>query len=286
MSFIDFARGHGVEIDQSKFYASDKIKRCGTVERPRSLNGAYFWDGQRGWCQDWSGEARTIWYEDPNAKPWTDQEKNEWALKRKAAASDQDKKYDEVATRALSTLKQAKLSKHPYLEYKGLKEELGLVIGDTLYIPMRNVATNKIQGYQSIVWNPEGRKYDKKMLYGMRAKNAVLMLGDRSADEFWLCEGFSTGLSLRLALRSIGDKATVVVCFSASNMIQIASQVPRKRYIFADRDLSGVGEKSAIQANLPYVMADQEGWDANDLHKRSGLFSVVAKIMLLKSQNL
>ena len=48
MTFIDFARAHGVEIDPNRLYPSDRIKRCGTVERPRSGNGAYFYDGQRG----------------------------------------------------------------------------------------------------------------------------------------------------------------------------------------------------------------------------------------------
>ena len=70
-NFIDFARAHGLEIDPGRLYPSDKIRRCGTVEKPRSGNGAYFYDGQRGWVFDWSGAAQTIWYNDPNAKPWT-----------------------------------------------------------------------------------------------------------------------------------------------------------------------------------------------------------------------
>ena len=49
MSFILFARAHGVDIEPSKLFPSDRIRRCGTVEKPRSGNGAYFWDGQRGW---------------------------------------------------------------------------------------------------------------------------------------------------------------------------------------------------------------------------------------------
>ncbi|MDQ0571644.1 hypothetical protein QFZ42_003478 [Variovorax paradoxus] len=51
MSFLDFARAHGVEIKPEKFIASDKIHRCGTTEKPRSTNGAYLWDGQRGWTR-------------------------------------------------------------------------------------------------------------------------------------------------------------------------------------------------------------------------------------------
>ena len=75
MSFIDFARANGVDIDISRLYPSENIKRTGTVDKPKSTNGAYYWDGQRGWVFDWSGAAIVIWYENPNAKPWTEEEK-------------------------------------------------------------------------------------------------------------------------------------------------------------------------------------------------------------------
>lgn len=279
MTFIDFARAHGVAIDPSRLYASDKIKRCGTVERPNSGNGAYFWDGQRGWVMDWSGEARVIWYEDKNAKPWTDEEKRLWAAKRASAATEQEKRYQNAAFQADVTLRSAKYDHHPYLELKGFKETRGLVLDDKLLIPMRNVSNNKLQGYQSIRWVPGEMKYEKKMLTGMRAKNAVLYLGDRSAPEAWLVEGFATGLSLRYALRSVGLPAAVVICFSASNMIQVADQIKGNRFVFADNDESKTGEKSAMATGLPWTMADQVGWDANDLHLRDSLFAVVGKIM-------
>ena len=117
------------------------------------------------------------------------------------------------------------------------------------------------------------------MLTGMRAKNAVLFLGNRDLPECWLVEGLATGLSLRNALRSVGLAAGVVVTFSASNLIQVADQVPGKRYVFADNDESKTGEKSALATGLPWTMADEVGWDANDLHAKKGLFAVVAKIM-------
>jgi putative DNA primase/helicase len=279
MSFIDFARAHGVAIDPSRLYASDKIKRCGTVERPNSGNGAYFWDGQRGWVMDWSGEARVIWYEDKNAKPWTDEEKRLWAAKRASAATEQEKRYQNAAFQADVTLRSAKYDHHPYLELKGFKETRGLVLDDKLLIPMRNVSNNKLQGYQSIRWVPGEMKYEKKMLTGMRAKNAVLFLGDRSAPEAWLVEGFATGLSVLHALRSVGLPAAVVICFSASNMIQVADQIKGNRFVFADNDESKTGEKSAMATGLPWTMADEVGQDANDLHLRDSLFAVVGKIM-------
>jgi hypothetical protein len=286
MNFINFARAHGVSIDPNRLYASEKIKRCGTVERPGSGNGAYFWDGQRGWVMDWSGEARVVWYEDPSAKPWTDEEKRSMALKRASAATDQDKKYQSAALQADITLRSAKNDNHPYLDIKGFKETRGLVLDEKLLIPMRNVVTNKLQGYQSIFWNMEGRTYEKKMLHGMRAKNAVLYLGDRDCGEAWLVEGFATGLSLRHALRSVGISAAVVICFSASNLIQVADQIKGNRFIFADNDASKTGENAAIKTGLPWTMADIVGWDVNDLHLKESLFAVVAKVMDLRKRKM
>lgn len=279
MEFVNFARSNGVEIDPNRLFPSDKIRRCGTVDKPRSGNGAYFWDGNRGWVMDWSGEARVIWWQDKNAKPWTDEEKREWAAKRLVAASEQERRYQQAEVEAEATLKAAKLSKHIYLEIKGFPEEKGLVLEDKLLIPMRNVRTNKLQGYQSIRWNPETRGYEKKMLAGMRAKNAVLYIGNSYVDETWLVEGYATGLSVRNALRSIGLPAAVVVTFSASNLLQVADQIPGKRFVFADNDKSKTGEKIAIQTGLPWTMADQVGYDANDLYFEKGRMAVVSKIM-------
>lgn len=282
MSFIDFARGHGVDIEPSKFFPSQKIQRCGTVDKPRSGNGAFFWDGQRGWVMDWSGEARVIWFEDPNARPWTEEEKRSFALKRAAAASEQDRRYQEAAQKAESVLRAAKMDKHPYLQIKGFEEELGLVLKDFLLIPMRNVSTNRIQGYQAIKWNLEERKYEKKMMPGMRAKNAVFFMGERDSSENWLVEGYATGLSVRKALKSIGSNASVVVTFSSGNLVQVADQIPGRRFIFADNDASQTGQKAAEETGLPWVMSDTIGEDANDLHLNKGLFSVVEKIMQCK----
>ena len=286
MSFILFARAHGVEIDPNKFFPSDRIRRCGTIEKPRSGNGAYFWDGQRGWVMDWSGEARVIWFEDPNAVPWTDEQKREWMDKRKKINATRDTGYENASKKAYTTISAAKPAKHDYLHLKGFPDLEGLVLEDSLLVPMRNVVSNNLQGYQRIYWDAETRKWEKKMLLGMQARNAVLWMGDRKAEEVWLCEGYATGLSILHALRSAGLKASVVVCFSASNMVAVADQIKGQRFVFADNDESKTGEKSAIQTELPWTMADTVGFDANDLHKKSGLFAVMGKIMALRSKTL
>jgi putative DNA primase/helicase len=280
MNFVTFARIHGIEIDQ--LWSSEKIMRCGTVERPKSLNGAYFWDGRRGWVMDWSGEAKTIWYDDPDAKPWTDEEKRLWASKRASAASNQDRTYQRAADQSEAILRSATLSSHDYMTFKGFPATRGLVLDEKLLVPMRNVITNKLQGYQSIWWDMESRRWEKKMHYGMRAKNAVLFLGERGAPETWIVEGFATGLSVRAALRSVGIPAAVVVAFSASNLVQVSDQIPGRRYVFADNDASGVGAKSAESTGLCWTQADEVGYDANDLHYKHGLFAVVGKMMKLR----
>jgi putative DNA primase/helicase len=84
----------------------------------------------------------------------------------------------------------------------------------------------------------------------------------------------------------VGLKASVVVCFSASNMVAVADQIRGKRFIFADNDESKTGQEFAEKTELPWTMADTVGWDANDLHKSNGLFAVVAKIMALRSKEM
>jgi putative DNA primase/helicase len=235
---------------------------------------------------DWSGEARVIWFEDPNAVPWTDEQKREWMDKRKKVNATRDTGYDNASKKAYTVLNAAKHTKHDYLHLKGFPDLEGLVFEGELLVPMRNVVTNNLQGYQRIFWDAETRKWEKKMLLGMQARNAVMFMGDRSAPEVWLCEGYATGLSIHAALRSVGLKASVVVCFSASNMVAVADQIKGDRFIFADNDESKTGEEFAEKTGLPWTMADTVGFDANDLHKKSGLFAVVGKIMALRSKNL
>lgn len=284
MSFINFARAHGVDINPNNLYPSERIRRCGTVDKPRSTNGAFFYDGQRGWVMNWAEEARVIWYEDPNAKPWTDQEKREWAAKRNKANADKDNSYQMAAERAAIILRTAKMEEHPYLEIKGFADMQGYVMGGKLLVPMRNVITGKLQGFQEIYWDMPNRKYEKKMLHGMRAKNGVLIMGSKEASETWFVEGYATGLSLHKALRSVGLNAAVVVCFSAVNMIQVADQIKGDRYVFADNDESKTGEKAAIETGLPWTMADEVGYDANDMHDKLGLMAVVKKVMDLRKK--
>lgn len=280
-SFVDFARAHGVEIDPAKLYASERIKRCPTTDKPRSTNGAYFWDGERGWIFNWSGEARVQWWNDPSAKEWTEEEKRAWAMKRRAAAEQSERKQENAALHAAMLLRQTVPAPHDYLFRKGFPKMDGLVLPDgVLLVPMRNLFTNELQGAQLIRWLPEELKWEKKMVPGMKAKGAVLRLGPKQAAETILCEGYATGLSIELAARQMRLNASVLVCFSDSNMVHVAGLLTKgKRMVFADNDKSGAGERAARGTGLPYCMSKTEGFDANDEHKRGGLMPVCSLLM-------
>jgi len=284
MSFIDFARAHGVEIDPARFYSSERIHRCGTVDKPGSGNGAWFWNGERGWVMDWAGDAKVTWFEDPNAKPLTVEERKEWFEKRRKEKNRIAQQYYQAGIKAKQILDGASYENHAYLEIKGFPDEKGFVVDGKLLIPMRNIKTEQLQGYQEIYWDESQRKYIKKMMAGMMAKNAVWMMGSYDVSETWFVEGYATGLSLHKALRSVGLNAAVVVCFSANNLVQVANQLIGDRYVFADNDESKTGEKSAIETGLPWTMADEVGYDANDMHDKLGLMAVVKKVMDLRSE--
>lgn len=277
--FLTFARQHGVLIDPAKFAPSQKIRRCGTASKPRSDNGAWFWDGERGWVMDWSGEARCVWYKDPHAKPLSDDDRRQYALRKRLAEDSQRAQYEKAAEVARQHLSEAVLKYHDYLKKKKHGTELGFVREGKLLIPMRNVLTNRLQGYQAISWDVPSQKFEKKMLHGMKAKGGVFVFGDIKSDEKWLVEGYATGLSVKAALQSAALTASVVVCFSARNLVQVAQSIGGTRFIFADNDESRTGENCALETELPYAMADQVGWDANDMFCNLGVMDVVKKII-------
>ena len=282
-TFIAFARAHGVEIDPSKLYASSRIKRCGTTDKPKGTNGAYFWEGERGWVFNWATDAKVQWFHDANAKPWTEAEKAAWKAKRQAAQCSQESSYARASIRGKEMLRDAKPEQHNYFHLKGFPDERGFVAADgALLIPMRNLRTNDLQGLQVVRWEEENRAYRKKMIPGMRAKGAVFRMGDKHAPETFLAEGYATGLSVYAALRSAGLRASVLVCFSANNIEFIAPQVKGRAFVCADNDKSGTGEKTATATGLPYCMSPVEGEDMNDLHARAGLMAVVAQLMAVR----
>ncbi len=274
MQFDAFCRAAGLIVDRLEV---GRWVRVPTIDHPRSQNGAYKFLGDRGYVQNWATMPEpALWEpEEGEIKP-VDLER----IRRQAEAERkrQQEGHQRAAKRAQELIDTAKVATHPYLQFKGLESARGLVTpDDALLVPMRNVRTNALQGVQVIRWLPDERRYDKRMLPGMKARDAVLRLGAPRAARVWLVEGYATGLSVLEALRMTSSSDAVLVCFSAGNLERVGKQLgPQSTVAFADNDRSHAGEMAAMAAGVPYVMSDVEGEDANDMVRRVGLFKVAA----------
>lgn len=283
MTFAAFAIQHGLIVDQ--VYPSERIHRCPTDAHPRSKNGAYLFTGERGWIMDWSTGQPIQFWNDKNAVGWSDADKRAWAAKKHEADIKREGGYRKAAKTALELIKRCQPDEHAYLKGKQLPDVLGLVTEDReLVVPMRNLVNNELVGVQVIKWLMDERKWEKKMLFGMRAKAAVFRLGSAKAPETWLCEGYVTGLTIERALRRLSLNASVLVCFSANNMIHVAPQIHGRKFVFADNDASGTGESAAKATDAPYAMSSIVGEDANDWYARAGILAVCKAILEVRNE--
>lgn len=275
MNFIDFASANGLILD--RLYPSEKINRCPTKEHPRSKNGAWYWNGQRGFVQAWDGDCEVKWF-GTELRTWTEQEKRDWIKAKRVEDFARDEKYRLASVKAQQMINQATLDEHNYLHFKGFGLERGFVLDGVLLIPMRAL-DGSLVGLQQIKWIEADRKYEKKMLAGMKAKGAVFQIGSKAASETFLCEGYATGLSIAQALRSIGSRGSVMVCFSDSNLVHVAKQIKGRAFVVADNDQSGAGQRAAEATGLPWCMSQTTGNDANDDHMQSGILTVSKMLM-------
>lgn len=259
-AFADFARSHGLLIKD--LMADGRVHRCATIEHPRARNGAYRCDGDWGWVQAWDVHASPIiWRAGEAAGAGIPIRRDMGAVRREEAA-----RRAQAAAQASAIVQRCANGSHPYLARKGFPEHLGLIDTDgRLVVPMRDL--RDYRRVNSVQWIDDTGT--KLFLPGGAAKGSVLMLG--AGAECWLCEGYATGLSIRAALALLHRQARVVVCFSAGNLVHVAEQTLGRRYVIADNDKSGTGERSAIATGLPWAMPPHVGMDANDFHQAHGI---------------
>jgi putative DNA primase/helicase len=280
MDFYDFATSHGLVIEH---LTPGRWIRCRTVDKPRKRNGAYFYDHEYGHVQNWATmDHAETWIAERAARTAPDylEMQRRIAISKARASEERRRKRELARTTGDFMFHTAIKGTHPYLIAKGFPDELGAVLpGGELMIPMFSYGL-VFEGAQ-IISQVDGA-WEKKMLFGMRAKGASFTIGAPWAPECWLVEGYATGLSVFAALRQrMNVNASVEVCFSANNLTTIGNRAPRvwRRLIFADNDESGAGKAAALATGLPFCMADEVGFDANDLHQKRGLGAVVKKIM-------
>lgn len=290
MTFDQFAEGHGLLIRDLR--DDGRIHRCPTATHPRSDNGSYFCEHERGWIINWEGGDRAIWWQDANAKPWTAEEKAQAEQRQRQAQRERAQKAAQAGATARFMLGEAELliprpavrwragrqaadaiPAHPYLVRKGFPEESGLVRDGVLLIPMFAAGNyGAVIGVQRI--SEDGTKL---FLPGQRARGAVHRFGS-GQREVWLVEGYATGLTARAALKRLYRAADVVVCFSAGNLTHVAG-LGIGTHVMADNDASHAGEDAARATGLPYLVPGEVGTDANDLMCARGLEAVIALFM-------
>lgn len=261
MSFPDFARAVG--LNAPHFVDDGRVHRCATIAHPRKRNGAYRWERDWGWCQDWANhEAPVIWREEGVVTAPSP--------RRHFVDVNEERRALQKAVEAADIVSKCESGPHRYLARKGFPDLDGLIDFDgRLVIPMRSC--NADARIQSLQWiNADG---EKKFMIGGKARGGVFAIGP-SAEEHWLVEGYATGLSVQAALAKLYRRARVVVCFSAGNLAHVAARLNGRRLVVADNDESGTGERVARSTGLPWVMPPTVGDDANDFHQRDGLFAL------------
>lgn len=188
------------------------------------------------------------------------------SIDERAAEAELRRVRAEAAKRAAEIVQQCEAGPHPYLASKGFPEEIGLLDYDgRLVLPMRDVTNyRRIQSLQWIA--SDGTKM---FLKNGAAKGGVFILGNGA--EQWFCEGYATGLSLRMALDRLYRPARIFVCFSDHNLRYVAGLMTGRRFVMADNDPKGAGQRAAERTGLPWVMSPNVGQDANDYHRSAGI---------------
>ena len=278
MEFLQFAAIHGLDIRRLDH---GKISRCPTKDHARKDNGAYLFDGDWGWVQDWATMTEpAYWTDDTITRP-----EDLAALRikmeasRKLHAQERAKDAQSAAKKAKAIIRQTKIEQHSYLDSKGFRDAVGLVWypdEDTnlLVIPME--IAGEIVGCQLI-----DRNGVKKFLKGQRTNGAAFTFGSSGIEIF--TEGYATAKSIHACLSALKVPCMVHACFSAGNMQRMAN----RGLVVADNDASQTGEKAAQATGLPYWMPEQVGTDFNDLHAEVGTFAAGMKLRqwLQKARN-
>lgn len=273
MDIVTFARLHGVLI--GRLVEDGRWHRVPTTSHPKKKNGAYMSRGVYGFIQDHAAHVEPIeWQPDKEEIARVDPA----SIARQVAEAAAQIRADQVkaAQRAAWILNQCRMTTHPYLAAKGFPEECGNVWrderngDDKLCIPMR--ADGKLVGLQTISAEPG---HEKKFLYGQRTSETTYCIDNKGPRVY--CEGFATGLSVRKALMHAKVRYTLLICFTAGNMLKVARNFG-DGIVIADHDKpseqhpapGGHGWHVARELALPWWTSDREGEDFNDFEQRAG----------------
>lgn len=259
MNFIQFAEAHGLIITHLIY---DKWVRVPTVDHPHKKNGSYIFDGRSGAVRNFAMHDKPVsWMsKEPHKHDPFAQER------KKKAEKERLDKQEKASKKAGWIMNQVKESTHPYLAKKGFPTQKGYVWNGLLVLPMRE--GDKLMGCQLI--DKDGTK---KFLSGQKTKGVSLKIDNKGRNI--LCEGFATALSIRRAMKYLKMRYTLHICFSASNMVEIAKQV-RDPFVVSDNDSAGLNATHKVTKN--FWVSDQVSEDFNDAEARLGTEAVALSL--------
>ena len=235
------------------------------------LNGAYILHltgHPAGYFQCFKQGIKENWKLDGHYMPLSNFQRIEFSIEAHRQAKQRQHeemaKHKSAAQKACYIWSQAALApiNHPYLVKKHIGIH-GARLGrdNTLIIPLYN--TNRdIINLQFI-----SETGDKRFLSGGQKKGCFYIL-EGVTDKIIICEGFATAASLYE-----NSGYLTVVAFDAGNLknvaLNIKSPYPASKIVVAgDNDLSGIGQKKALEAALAvngqYLVPATVGHDWND----------------------
>jgi phage/plasmid primase-like uncharacterized protein len=274
MDFLTFCRAHGILIQAMP--PLGLWRRYPTEDHPRSRNGAVKFMGDHGFVQNHATEVTvSVWKPDAPVKI------NARDLQEQVRKAEQEtlRRQAEASKKAAWILHQCQYASHEYLKRKGHADEVGNVWvreGEhLLVIPMR--VGPRLVGVQLI--DSEG---GKKFLSGQQTGGAEYVIDNRGVNI--LAEGYATALSVRKIMKSLKMRYKIRVTFSAGNLLKVARTLD-SALVIADNDVSGVGQKTAIETGFPYWISDTVGEDFNDYHLRVGIFKATQAIYKVFQQH-
>jgi putative DNA primase/helicase len=265
MDFVQFARSHGIIINELP--AVGVWKRYPTEDHPRKRNGAVKYMGTHGFVQNHALSTITSLWKPDSSDRLNSVDMRSIIISQAQADQQRKKLATEAVNKAVRMLNDSGYRTHAYLDAKGFPDEQGSVLNienkPVLLIPMR--VGKSLVGVQQI-WE-DGTK---KFLYGQRTSGSTFTFDNKGLNI--VCEGYATALSVRAAMKQLKRRYTIHVCFSAGNMVRVAEGL-EQGLVIADNDESGTGQKAAQEIGWPVWMSDVVGEDANDYHRRIGLFA-------------
>jgi phage/plasmid primase-like uncharacterized protein len=250
--------------------ADGRWYRCSTADHPQKKNGCYMLRpcASRGYFRNYAlDDEWNEWHDD---RPMTPEQRKRADVEL-AAARRREAERRMRAVRQMRAywgdLRPLRGEQHPYLEGKGLSMMgcNGLrVDGDLLVIPA--VHRGALVSLQTIT--PDG---EKRYRFGCSIKGAAYALTRPRAVLTCLAEGFATGLAIYQSL----PQSSVVVCFDAGNMVQVATEMKLRgmTVVCADNDWetarrtginTGIEKGRSAAAVLGCGVAYPEGVEGSD----------------------